>query len=218
MGALYNVHQQVSEADQASLLWLADDVNRSFFGSTIDLTVLWGIPSASEADEPKMDIDTLSDGQKKSLQFALSRMACNDYSQAKDALLPLVDIKHPEALKLFVKVLQKLGDSSWEQIAKTINRVSTDTLYVPAGSTESRGGKEVIIIHQSLSKSIGYDAPKCVIRYALHHEMLHKGLGTDPSDPHPPVFRRLEACFPERKRCVRWLKKHQFTTLEGGST
>lgn len=212
---LYNVHQQVSEADQASLLWLAEDVNRCFFSSKIDLTVLWGIPSASEADEPKMDIGALSDDLKKNLQFALNRMACNDYKQAKTALLPLVQINHIEASKLYVKVLQKLNDPSWEDVARTINKVSTDTLYVPAGSTESRGGKEVIIIHQSLSKSIGYDAPKCVIQYALHHEMLHKRLGTDPSDPHPQVFRRLEACFPERKRCVRWLKKHLFTTLEG---
>lgn len=215
MGAVYNVHQQVSEADQASLRWLADEVNRCFFSSKIDLTVLWGIPSASEAAEPKMDIGALSDDLKKSLQFALNRIACNDYIRAKDALVPLVEINHIEASKIYVKVLQKLDDSSWEDMARTINRVSTDTLYVPAGSTESRDGKEVIIIHQSLSKSIGYDAPKCVIRYALHHEMLHNRLGTDPLDPHPQVFRRLESCFPERKRCVRWLKKHLFTTLEG---
>ncbi|MGE8063959.1 hypothetical protein [Pseudomonas sp. NPDC089569] len=215
MGALYNVHQQVSEADQASLRWLAEDVNRCFFSSKMDLAVLWGIPSASEADEPKMEIDGLSDDLKINLQFALDRMAGNDYLQARSALLPLVEIKHIEATKLYVKVLQKLDDSSWENVARTINKVSTDTLYVPAGSTESRDGKEVIIIHQSLSKSIGYDAPKCVIRYALHHEMLHRLLGTDPSDPHPPLFRRLEACFPERKRCVVWLKKHLFTTLEG---
>ncbi|MDF9778815.1 hypothetical protein [Pseudomonas baetica] len=212
---LFNVHQQVSEADQASLRWLAEEVNRCFFGSKMDLPVVWGIPSASEADEPKMDIGALSDDLKKNLQVALNRMACNDYIQARDALLPLVENKHTEASKLYVKVLQKLDDSSWEDVARSFNRVSTDTLFVPAGSTESRDGKEVIIIHQSLSKSIGYDAPKCVIRYALHHEMLHKRLGTDHSDPHPQVFRRLEACFPERKRCVRWLKKHLFTTLEG---
>jgi hypothetical protein len=210
----FNVHQQVSEADQASLLWLADDVSRSFFNSTIDLTVCWGIPSASEAAEPKLDFGPLSPILKANLLSALESMRCNNYEKAKVSLEPLVNINHSEASKLYVKVLQKLNDPSWEIVAKRINRVCNDTLYVPAGSTESRDGKEIIIVHQSLSKSVGYDAPKCVIKYVIHHEMLHKRFGTDPSDPHPTLFRRFDACFPQRKRCISWLEKYHFTTLE----
>lgn len=211
---LYNVHQQVSEADVASLRWLADDVSRSFFKSSINVDVRWGIPSASEAAEPKLDIEPLSKEMKARLQSAVMSITSHDFTQAKKDLAPLFDIEHEEASKLYVKVLQKLGDPNWETIARKINRVSTDTLFVPAGSTESRDGTSVVILHQSLSKSLGYNAPRCVIQYVIHHEYLHMHFETDPCDPHPQLFRRFDQCFPQRKRCISWLKKNHFTTLE----
>jgi hypothetical protein len=210
----YNVHQEVSEADVASLRWLADDVSRSFFKSAITVDVRWGIPSASEAAEPKVDIEPLNTEMKTRLQAAVTSIKKHDFNQAKKDLEPLFRIGHEEASKLYVKVLQKLGDPKWETIARDINRVSTDTLFVPAGSTESRDGALVIIVHQSLSKSLGYNAPRCVIQYVLHHEYLHMHFQTDPVDPHPQLFRRFDKCFPQRQRCISWLKKNHFTTLE----
>lgn len=215
MGAhRFNIHQQVSVEDIGMLASLASEVSLANFRTSIDIDVGWGIPSASEADEPKMALTDLTILQKHQLELAVTLFFSGCFEEARDMLEPFVAAGHEEASKLYVKILRKLRSPDWKKVAEIVNRVSTDTLYVPAGSTEVRNNKQVILIHQSLSKSIGYDAPKCVIKYVLHHELLHINLGTDPLDPHPPLFRRFDSSFPERNRSIRWLQKNHFSTIE----
>ena len=217
MGATrYNVHETISSADELFLSQTAAEVSECHFRSPNLITVRWGIPSASEADEPKLAPGELTQTQLSQLEAAVLLFMKKDYEQARTALEPFVSINHEEASKLYIKVLQKLRVPGWDLIAQRINRVSTDTLFVPAGSTEVIDGEKVILIHQGLSKSLGHDAPRCVVRYVVHHEILHEHLGTIPEDPHPLLFRRLDKSFPERARAVAWLQKHSFSTIEGG--
>lgn len=215
MGALrFNIHQQVSTEDVSVLARIAAEVAHSNFRSTFETEVRWGIPSASEADEPKLALTHLTPSQKLDLEGAVTCFFNKQFADAKERLEPFVSVGHEEASKLYVKVLRQLRSPDWKKVAELVNRISKDTLYVPAGSTEYRDGKQVILIHQGLCKSIGHDAPKCVIKYVVHHEYLHINLGTDPSDPHPALFRRLDASFPERSRSIRWLQKNHFSTIE----
>lgn len=217
MGARrFNIHEQISSADELFLARLAAEVSECHFRSPNLIDVRWGIPSASEADEPKISAGDLTDVQLQSLEAAVVLFIKQDYASARTALEPFVELGHEEACKLYIKVLQKLRIPDWDLIAKSLNRVSTDTLFVPAGSTEVIDGKKTILIHQGLSKSLGCDAPRCVIRYVTHHELLHEHLGTSADDPHPPLFRRFDRSFPERSRSIRWLQKHSFSTIDGG--
>ncbi len=215
MGARrFNIHETVSAADQAALTRLAADVSRDYFRTDCPIEVLWGIPSASEASEPKPELDSLSPSQLHALELAIRAFHTGDYISARERLKPFVDIRHVEASKLYVKTLQKLRAPDWDQVAKQINRVSTDTLYVAAGSTEMRDGKSVILIHQNLSASLGQGAPKWVLRYVVHHEFLHIHLGTSAEDPHPQLFRRFDKCFPGRGKAIAWLQGHNYSTIE----
>lgn len=217
MGARrFNIHETISEADELSLDRLADDVSERHFRAPSRPTVRWGIPSASEADEPKLKAEALSTEQLADLEIAVSFFTNNDFERARVALMPFVELNHEEASKLYIRTLQRLRYPNWDEVAKRINRVSTDTLFVPAGSTEVVDGEKVVLIHQGLSKSLGHDAPRCVIRYVIHHEFLHEYLNTSPEDPHPKIFRRFDRSFPERARCVSWLHKHGFSTIDGG--
>jgi len=215
MGARrFNIHETVSAADQAVLTRLAAEVSRDYFRTECPIDVLWGIPSASEASEPKADLDSLSPSQLQDLELAIKAFHAGDFTAARDKLKPFVDVRHVEASKLYVKTLQKLRTPDWDQVAKQINRVSTDTLYVAAGSTEMRDGKSVVLIHQNLSASLGQSAPKSVLRYVLHHEFLHIYLGTSAEDPHPQLFRRFDKCFPGRAKAIAWLQSHNYSTIE----
>lgn len=216
MGARrFNIHEQISSADELFLARLAAEVSECHFRAPNHISVRWGIPSASEADEPKLHPGDLTQAQVSDLEAAVVLFVKQDYEAAKNALEPFVAFNHEEASKLYIKVLQKLRVADWDKIARRINRVSTDTLFVPAGSTEVIDGQKVILIHQGLSKSLGHNAPRCVVRYVTHHEMLHEQLGTSPEDPHPPLFRRLDRSFPERARTIAWLQKHSFHTIDG---
>ncbi|MGP0171181.1 hypothetical protein ACSVIJ_04785 [Pseudomonas sp. NCHU5208] len=215
MGARrFNIHETVSTADEAVLARLAAEVSRNYFRTECPIDVLWGIPSASEASEPKPNLGSLNPTQLQDLESAIRAFHSGDYSSARDMLKPFVDIRHVEASKLYVKTLQKLRAPDWDQVAKQINRVSTDTLYVAAGSTEMRDGKAVILIHQNLSSSLGQSAPKSVLRYVIHHEFLHIHLGTCAEDPHPQLFRRFDKCFPGRAKAIAWLQAHNYSTIE----
>lgn len=215
MGALrFNIYQTVSAADEAALARLAADVSKSYFRADIPVAVRWGIPSASEADEPRLDVGNLSPTLQKSLEAAIYSFHRGEYENARVLLLPFVELKHLEASKLYVKTLQKLRSPDWDVVAKRINRVSTDSLFVPAGSTEVRDGEKVILVHQGLSASLGHSAPSCVVRYVVNHEFLHIHLQTDAEDPHPPLFRRFDKCFPQRTRSIKWLQAHGFTTID----
>ncbi|MBM5458783.1 hypothetical protein H8F21_14540 [Pseudomonas sp. P66] len=217
MGARrFNIHEQISSADELFLARLAAEVSECHFRAPNLIEVRWGIPSASEADEPKLEPGRLTKAQLADLEAAVNLFVNRHYHDARTALEPFVDMNHEEASKLYIKVLQKLRVPDWDKTARRINRVSTDTLFVPAGSTEVIDGQKVFLIHQGLSKSIGHDAPRCVVKYVIHHEMLHEQLGTSADNPHPPLFRRLDRSFPERVRSVRWLQKHSFSTIDGG--
>lgn len=217
MGARrFNIHELISSEDELYLARLAQEISECHFRAPTPLLVRWGIPSASEADEPKLNASQLSKSQLADLEVALSLYVQRNFEGARQALEPFVELKHEEASKLYIKVLQRLKVPNWDQRAKEINRVSDDTLYVPPGSTEVIQGETVILIHQSLSKSLGMDAPDYVLRYVTHHEMLHQLLGTSADDPHPLLFRRIDGSFPQRRQAIEWLHKHGFTTIGGG--
>ncbi|QPH46876.1 hypothetical protein IYR97_24090 (plasmid) [Pseudomonas fulva] len=212
----FNIHEQISKADEEYLSRLAAEVSGCHFRAPNLIAVRWGIPSASEADEPKLQPGQLTKAQLEDLELAVTLFVKQNYQEARAALEPFVEMNHEEASKLYIKVLQKLRVPDWDKIARRINRVSTDTLFVPAGSTEVIDGQKIFLIHQGLSKSLGHDAPRGVIKYVIHHEMLHEHLGTCAENPHPPLFRRLDRSFPERARSVQWLQKYSFSTIDGG--
>jgi hypothetical protein len=215
MGAPTSILDAVSVADVCSLQKTADEISRKFFKNTVQIKVRWGIPSASEPGEPETDIASLSKPDRERLMRAVIHFNGHRYQQALEELKPLVENGQRESSQLYLKTLIKLDDPSWPEVARKINRLYTGTLYVAPGSTEQREDEEpCILIHPTLSSSAGESAPKYVIGYVIFHEMLHKWWDTTPEDQHPPLFRRMDKTFPDRKKAIRWLQENNFTTIE----
>lgn len=215
MGAPTNILDAISEADTDMLQRVAEEVNSKFFKGTITIKVRWGIPSASESREPQSDIQSLPQQDLDRVVVALQHFQKGEYEAARDQLKPLVERGLREPSQLYQKVLMRLKDESWPDVARKINRLHTDTLLVAPGSTEMTQGEELaILIHPLLSASAGNSAPKYVIAYVIYHEMLHIWWKTTPDNPHPPLFRRMDKTFPDREKGLRWLRAASFTTIE----
>ncbi|WP_143196532.1 hypothetical protein [Pseudomonas aeruginosa] len=212
-----NVLRQVSPDEQLNLERLADEVNRSYFGNSINIRPRWGIPSACESPEPKTEINHLSPQELKDLQAGVEAYHKKDLQQAKTLLEQFSPNGPRDAALLYVRVLTLLKDPTWPDVAKSVNRVCDDTIYVAPGSIEMVSGEESLLVHPILSRSAGNGAPIFVIRYIIHHEMVHKFLSTSSTDPHPEAFRRLDACARDRSRALQWLRKNHFTTIEDSS-
>ncbi|KZN20610.1 MULTISPECIES: M48 family metallopeptidase [Pseudomonas] len=204
----------VAEHDSALLSRLCASVNQTYFSGKISIAARWDVPSASESPEPVLDISKLSQTQLAGLTKAVEAFAKRNFEAAKALIIPLAQQGIREASHLYVRCLMELKDPSWSEAAKRLNKVCTDTLIVPAGSTEIVDGAEYIHIHPALSKSAGYNAPRYVIRYVLFHEQLHKFMRTSPSNPHPPLFKEMEQACTDRPEAIAWLQKHQFSTIE----
>ncbi|MAG64936.1 MAG: hypothetical protein CMK74_03560 [Pseudomonadales bacterium] len=204
----------VSEKDEALLHRIYREVNRCHYSGKIDIPVRWEIPSASEAPEPPPKLSTLTAQEMKRIVLAVKAYETHDFDSAKKLILPFTGIGVTDADQLYIRILMAANDPSWSDVARKINKVSSDTLYVPAASTEVVDRVEVIYVHPALSKSAGYNAPRYVLRYVLFHEFLHKFLNTSPDDPHPELFRRMEKAVPERAKAIEWLQAHHFSTVE----
>jgi len=204
----------VAEADSALLSRLCTIVNQTHFGGKLSIDARWEVPSASESPEPKLDISKLSKVQVAELTKAVQAFADRDFGKAKELIIPFAQQGISEASHLHIRCLVELKDPTWSDVAAHYNRVCTDSLIVPAGSTEIVDGIETILIHPALSKSTGYGAPRYVLRYVLYHEQLHKFLDTSPDNPHPDIFRDMEQACKDRQLAIQWLQKHQFSTIE----
>lgn len=204
----------VSEKDEALLHRIYREVNRCHYSGKINTPVRWEIPSASEAPEPPRKLSTLTSQEMKCILMAVKAYECQDFDGAKRLIRPFTGIGVTDADQLYIRILMAANDPSWADVARQINTVSADTLFVPAASTEVVDRVEIIYVHPALSKSAGYNAPRYVLRYVLFHEFLHKFLNTAPDDPHPELFRTMEKAVPERAKAIAWLQAHQFSTVE----
>lgn len=204
----------VAEPDSALLSKLCTFVNQTYFSGKISIAARWDVPSASESPEPVLDLKKLNKQQIAELTSAVEAYAQRQFERAKNLIIPFAQQGIREASHLYVRCLMELKDPSWSEAAKRLNKVCTDSLIVPAGSTEIVDGAETILIHPALSKSAGYGAPRYVIRYVIFHEQLHKFMGTSPSNPHPPLFKEMEQACTDRPLAIEWLQKHQFSTIE----
>jgi hypothetical protein len=214
MGVRSNVLLQVSSDEQINLERLADEVNRAYFGGSIEIRPRWGIPSACESPEPVTDIQSLQPKELADLKLGVEAFHKKDLKAAKELLAQFSPDGPRDAALLYVKVLTLLKDPTWLDVAKKVNRVCDDTIYVAPGSIEMVDGDEFLLVHPILSKTAGQGAPVFVIRYIIHHELTHKFLGTSSVDPHPEAFRRLDACARDRSKALEWLRKRHFTTIE----
>lgn len=213
-----SILEAVSLKDVEYLQRLADEINKKYFKGHVTTPVRWGIPSATEQNPPSLDIASLTDEERDSLVRAITFYNTNKFESAKAELAPLVERGQKEATKLYMKVLKRLRDDAWIDLARQINRVCTDTLFVAPGSTEIQDENGAsILVHPSLSRSAGLAAPRYVLGYVLFHEQLHSWLGTTADQPHPPTFRKIEATFPDRAKAIRWLALNNFTTIEDSS-
>lgn len=214
MDACFDILSSISAEDEDLLQRIAKDVNKKHFSGGIDLAIRWGIPSASEISEPKIDVKDLSHEEKLQLVHGVQLFFARKLDEAKRTLKPLMDKGQREAAQLYVRVLMLMRDPTWPDVAKRINSVCVDTIFVPPGSTEIIDGVKVILIHPTLSQSAGHSAPRYALRYVAFHEMLHGWMDTSDDEPHPPAFRRLDSIFPGRDRAVTWLKRNRFSILE----
>lgn len=204
----------VAEPDSALLSRLCSSVNQTYFAGQLSIAARWDVPSASESPEPVLDITKLTQQQLAGLTNAVQAFQDRRFESAKELVIPFVQQGIREASHLYVRCLMELKDPTWCDVAKRLNKVCTDSLIVPAGSTEIVDGEETILIHPALSKSSGYGAPRYVIRYVLFHEQLHKFVDTRPANPHPEIFRNMERACIDRPLAIEWLQKHQFSTIE----
>lgn len=214
-GAPGNILDTLSDKDVQYLQRVAEEVNQRFFKGNVDIQVRWGIPSACEMTEPPSKLHELNPEQLTRLAAATKLYHALKLEAAKEMLKPLVEIEQKESCQLYVKILQQLKDESWPDIAKRVNRLYTDTLYVAPGSTEQREDEPpYILVHPALAPSASGRAPKYVVAYVIFHEQLHCWLQTSPEDPHPKVFRRVDGTFPGRHKAIKWLQANNFTTIE----
>jgi len=214
-GAPGNILDTLSDKDVQYLQRVSDEVNQRFFKGHVNIEVRWGIPSACELTEPPSKLNELNPEQVARLTTACQLFHALKFEAAKEMLLPLVEIEQKESCQLYVKVLMHLKDESWPDVAKRVNRLYTDTLYVAPGSTEQREDEPpCILIHPALAPSASGRAPKYVAAYVIFHEQLHCWLQTSPEDPHPKVFRRMDGTFPGRPKAIKWLQENNFTTIE----
>lgn len=215
VAAPLSILDAVSTKDTDYLQKVAAEVNKRHFNGEVTITTRWGIPSASEQAEPESDFSNWNTQEREQLVRAIGLFNKRKFNETKAELIPLLAKGQREVSQLYLRVLIHLRDDSWQALAKTINRASTDTLFVAPGSTEQRGDSgAVILVHPSLSDSAGMGAPKYVVGYVMFHEMLHEWMGTSPDNPHPIEFRAIDKTFPDRAKAIVWLQSNNFTTIE----
>lgn len=203
----------VAEHDAELLEQLFEEINSANFGGAIKARPLWKVPSATEPAPAALSIKNLSTSDLDKLSKAIVLRNANKCDEALALLEELQQKGCKEVKNFYCRLLKKAGRPEWISYAESINRLSGDALLTPPAGIEPCDGVINILIHPALSHSAGYKAPKSVIRYAQHHELLHIFLGTTADDPHPTVFRRLDNAIPGRHEAVQWLRRHGFATI-----
>lgn len=200
-----------SEADQALLERAMAKINQDRFSNQLSIPVRWAIPSAVEAREHSDQLKSLPKEDQDRVAAAMQAYAERDFARARDLIQPLCGYGLRPINGLYISTLRHLRDESWFALSQRV--WVPDTNAPAAASIESEKGVEVIRVHPSLSSS-GLKAPRFVLNYVLYHEGLHKLLDTTPYNPHPPLFRQLEALIERREDAITWLRKHRFATIE----
>lgn len=94
--------------------------------------------------------------------------------------------------------------------AANSDAVSSQSVGVPASQWAFE--TNTVTFHPALFM---YKAPRYVLIYLMYHELCHGELPpAKGEDVHHPRFMRKEVLAPRRNEASRWLRQHQFPTME----
>lgn len=202
-----------TQSDQLLLEQVFDAINRERFNDRLTVKARWDYPSAVEPRDPSDELKILPAGEQQQVAKAIQAYAEKNYQLAKQLVEPFLHYELRTINGLYTSAIRHLKEPIWFKTSQTVWVMDSEAVAPAVASIEVRNEVEEILVHPSLS-SIGYKAPRYVLAYVLFHEGLHKILGTKHNNPHPPLFRRMEACAPRRDCAVAWLRKHKFSTIE----
>lgn len=202
-----------TEADKKLLESAFAKINRERFSNQLTITARWAIPSAVEPRDPSEDLKALPEADQLQVAEALQAYAERDFERARDLIQPFCHYELRPIIGLYTSAMRHLKQDIWFNTSRSIWVADPDSVAPAVASIEVVDDLEQILVHPALS-SIGLKAPRYVLNYVLHHEGLHKFLGTAAYNPHPTLFRRLEAMAERREHAVAWLRKHRFSTIE----
>lgn len=202
-----------TDADQQMLDRALAKINSERFSNQLTITARWGIPSAVEPRNQTQELNALPLEEQQQVAAAMQAYAERDFGTARKLIEPLCHYELRPIIGLYTSCLRHLKTDIWFNTSQSLWVSDPDSLAPAVASIEVHNDNEQIRVHPSLS-SIGMKAPRYVINYALYHECLHKVLGTSAHNPHPPLFRRMEALCERRECAIAWLRKNRFSTIE----
>lgn len=188
-------------------------INQERFNNRLTVNARWDYPSAVEPRDPAEELKQLPPEEQALVAKAMQAYAERNFKAAKELLQPFCHYEMRHINALYTSTIRHLKEPIWFNTSQTIWKNDPEAIASAVASIEIKDEVEEILVHPALS-SIGYKAPHYVISYVLFHEGLHKILNTKHYNPHPPLFRRLEATAHRRDCAVAWLRKHRFSTIE----
>lgn len=204
---------QPTEKDHLQLQQCLAVINRERFNNQLSINARWDYPSAVEPRDPAEELNLLPPEVQAQVARAMQAYAERNFKLAKELLQPFCHYELRQINGLYTSTLRHLKEPIWFNTSQSIWLNDPEAIAPAVASIEVKNEIEEILVHPALS-SIGYKAPRYVLSYVLYHEGLHKILGTKHYNPHPPLFRRLEATAQRRDCAVTWLRKHRFSTIE----
>lgn len=202
-----------TEKDHLQLQQCLAVINRERFNNQLSINARWDYPSAVEPRDPAKELNLLPPKEQARVATAMQAYAERNFKLAKELLQPFCHYELRQINGLYTSTLRHLKEPIWFNTSQSIWLNDPEAIAPAVASIEVKNEIEEIHVHPALS-SIGYKAPRYVLSYVLYHEGLHKILGTKHYNPHPPLFRRLEATAQRRNCAVTWLRKHRFSTIE----
>lgn len=202
-----------TEKDQLLLENCFAAINKERFNNRLTVKARWDYPSAVEPRDDAEELKLLPPDEHSQVAKAIQAYAEKDFQTAKELLQPFCHYELRHINGLYTSAIRHLKEPIWFNTSQTIWKADPEAVAPAVASIEIKNDVEEILVHPALS-SIGYKAPRYVLAYVIYHEGLHKILGTKHYNPHPPLFRRMEACAPRRDCAVAWLRKHKFSTIE----
>jgi hypothetical protein len=202
-----------TEKDQILLQQCLTAINNERFNDKLTVCARWDYPSAVEPRDPSEELKLLPPEDQARVAQAIQAYAERNWLLAKELLQPFCHYELRHINGLYTSTIRHLKEPIWFNTSQTIWQNDPEAIAPAVASIEIKNQVEEILVHPALS-SIGYKAPRYVLSYVIFHEGLHKILGTKHYNPHPPLFRRLEATAYRRDCAVAWLRKHRFSTIE----
>lgn len=202
-----------TEKDDVLLHQCFTAINGERFANQVKINARWDYPSAVEPRDPAGELDLLPTHEQAQVARAIQAYAERDWKLAKRLLHPFSNYELRQVKQLYISTLRHLKEPIWFPTSQQIWQADPETVAPAVASIEIVNEVEEILVSPALS-SIGYKAPKFVVSYVVFHEMMHKVLDTKAYNPHPRLFRRMEATAYRRDCAVAWLRKHRFSTIE----